>query len=82
MDPEISVVGRAVKTQIHPKRYRGPCRILLAAVKADLPGLERGSASQGGGLGVAYLVGLFRFQFLKDLLRLRFGGTHGDEHRS
>ena len=36
MDTKIAVVGRAVETEIDSKRYRGPCRVLLTAIEADL----------------------------------------------
>ncbi len=36
VDSEVSVVRRAVETQVYTKRDRGPRRVLLAAVKAYL----------------------------------------------
>ena len=39
MDTQISVVRRAIQTQIYAKRYRRPCWVLGAAIEADLVGL-------------------------------------------
>lgn len=36
MDTKVSVVGRAIKAEVDAKGDRGPCRVLLAAIEADL----------------------------------------------
>jgi hypothetical protein len=36
MDTKVSVVGGAVKAEVDAKGDRGPCRVLLAAIEADL----------------------------------------------
>lgn len=43
MDTKVSVVGGAVKAEVDAKGDRGPCRVLLAAVEADLMVRERKS---------------------------------------
>lgn len=72
------MVGRAVKAQVDGERNRRPCRVLLAAVEADLY-THRGvavsmlltirEAIQGvtWDKGVTHLVRLLRLELLKDL---------------
>lgn len=43
MDTKVSVVRGAVKAEVDAKGDRGPCRVLLAAVEADLMVRERKS---------------------------------------
>jgi hypothetical protein len=71
---QITVVGGAVETEIDSEGDRRPCRVLLAAVEADLPGLEPGFSQQGWR---EYFVRGLRLEFLKDFLGLSLRGTHG-----
>ena len=77
VNSEVPMVGRAVKAEIYAKRYRSPCWVLLPTVKAYLCRVRSAyllKMHQG-----AYLVGRFRLQFFKDLMRLSFRceGAHG-----
>lgn len=77
MDTEVSVVGRAIKTEIDTERDGRPGGIFRATIKAYLRGqfLRKWSVSQG--LSAYFIRGL-GLQFLEDLLGLRLGGTHGE----
>ena len=75
MDTKVTVVGRAIKAEVDAEGDRGPCRVLLAAIEADL--MERKRRSQFTatiravtGAVSAYLVGRLGLQLLKDLERL------------
>lgn len=85
VDAEVAVVGRAVEAQVDAERDRRPCRVLLAAVEADLQDASGVSsrlegAVEGKGEGGADLVGGLRLELLKDLERLLLGreAAHDD----
>lgn len=72
MDTHVTVVRRAVETEVDTKRYRAPCWVLCAAVETylrrrlamgDRPSLD----------GESYFVRGLCLQFRKDVLRLRLG---------
>ena len=45
---QVTVVGRAVQTKVDGERNRGPCRVLCAAVEADLISLLPPQLSKEG----------------------------------
>lgn len=81
MHTEVTVVSRAVKTEIDTKWHRGPCWVLTATVEAYLQysKLLAWSATftqRASGSGGSHLVCGLELDFLKNLLRLRLGGSH------
>jgi hypothetical protein len=80
------MVGGAIKAQVDTERHRRPGRVLRIAVEAYLRARKAlANNDQNTGpqtwagwwlLGNAHLVCGLQLQLLKDLLRLRLGGTH------
>lgn len=84
VDTQVTMVGGAVQAEIDTERHRRPSGILRATIEAYLcsqTNCQRIAApqTQRGGVSFAHLVSGLEFEFLKDLLRLRLGGTHDDK---
>jgi len=76
MHSQITVIRRAVETQIDAEWYGRPCWVFCTAVEAYLSMV---SADSQISPTEPYLVCRLCFQFLKQLLRLGFGSErHGE----
>ena len=90
VDAEVAMVGGTIQAKVDSERHRRPCWVLRVAVEAHLfishllanNGQNAPMAGRGfRGVRTHFICG-FQLELLKDLLRLRLGGTHDERFSS